>query len=158
MRRILIALALSALVVAPISAQEKAATAGEKAAAFAAVQRFVDSFNRGDVAAAAAACTEEASIIDEFPPHEWHGAGACSKWMADYDADAKRNGITDGLVTLGKPLHVDVDGDHAYVVVPVKYAFKQKGKAMSEDHSFLTVALRKDAAGWRTLGWSWTKG
>ena len=65
--------------------------------------------------AVAATCADQAFIIDEFPPHEWHGAGACAKWMDDYDADAKKNGITDGIVTLGVPLHVDVTADRAYV-------------------------------------------
>src|SRR5512134_3276330 len=84
-------------------------------AVMAAVHQFVDAFNKGDTKAAAAVCADETSIIDEFPPHEWHGAGACAKWMADYDVDAKKNSITDGVVTLGTPKHVDVTADRAYV-------------------------------------------
>src|SRR5215510_12903640 len=79
------------------------------------VTQFVDSFNKGDAKTAAASCADQTIIIDEFPPHEWHGAGACMTWMNDYDADAKKNAITDGSVTLAKPKHVDVSGDHAYV-------------------------------------------
>src|SRR5215813_13903459 len=89
---------------------------------------FVQWFNRGDVKTAVATRADQTSIIDEFPPHEWHGAGACSTWAKDYDADAKKNQITDGVVTLGKPRHVDINGDRAYVVVPADYAFKMKGK------------------------------
>src|SRR5277367_2901119 len=76
------------------------AAATEKTDVVTTVHKFVDSFNKGDVKAAAAACADQASIIDEFPPYEWHGAGACAKWMDDYDADAKKNGIADGIVTL----------------------------------------------------------
>ena len=39
------------------------------------VHQFVDGFNKGDTASALAACADQTSIIDEFPPHEWHGAG-----------------------------------------------------------------------------------
>jgi len=121
------------------------------------VKQFVDSFNKGDAKAAVAACADQTIIIDEFPPHEWHGAGACSTWMNDYDTDAKKNAITDGVVTLGKPKHVDVSGDHAYVVIPADYAYKKGGKPAKETNSILTVVLQKGGAGWRITGWSWSK-
>jgi ketosteroid isomerase-like protein len=132
-------------------------TTPEKAAVMAAVHQFVDAFNKGDTKSAASVCAGETSIIDEFPPHEWHGAEACRKWMNDYDSDAKKNGVTDGVVTLGPPRHVDVSADHAYVVVPADYAYKEKGKAVKETGSELTVALRKGAGVWRITGWSWTR-
>ncbi len=121
------------------------------------VQQFVDSFNKGDVKAAAASCADQTSIIDEFPPHEWHGPDACTKWMQDYDADAKKNGITNGIVTLGAPLHVDVTADRAYVVVPANYKFQQKGKSVQETGSLLTIALQKTSSGWHMTGWAWAK-
>jgi hypothetical protein len=97
-------------------------------AVVAVVHQFVDGFNKGDVKTMAASCADQAAILDEFPPYEWHGAGACAKWASDYDADAKKNGITDGVVTLSNPTHVDVTGDRAYMVVPANYSFKLKGK------------------------------
>ena len=121
------------------------------------VHQFVDGFNKGDTKSALAACADQTSIIDEFPPHEWHGAGACAKWADDYDANAKKDGITDGMVILGKPRHVDVTGDLAYVVVPASYRFKQKGKPVAEIGSMLTIALQKGPAGWRMTAWTWTK-
>ncbi|HEY6947921.1 MAG TPA: nuclear transport factor 2 family protein [Gemmatimonadales bacterium] len=121
------------------------------------VHQFVDGFNKGDIKSALAACADQTSIIDEFPPHEWHGAGACAKWADDFDANAKKDGITDGMVILGKPRHVDVTGDLAYVVVPANYRFKQKGKPVSEIGSMLTIALQKGPAGWRMTAWTWTK-
>jgi ketosteroid isomerase-like protein len=131
--------------------------AQESSTVMAAINKFVDAFNKGDVKTATAACAEQTSIIDDFTPHEWHGAGACSKWMSDYDADAKKNALTDGFVTLGKARHVDVSKDVAYVVVPADYAYKMSGKPVKESGSMLTVALRKGAAGWRITGWSWSK-
>lgn len=126
-------------------------------AVLASVHQFVDAFNKGDTKAMIAACAERTSIIDEFPPHEWQGAGACAKWIADYDVDAKKNGITDGAVTLNTPSHVDVTAGDAYVVIPVNYVFKQKGKAVSEIGSVITLALHKTSAGWRITGWAWAK-
>jgi hypothetical protein len=104
-----------------------------------------------------AACTLGISSPAFARQAEWHGAGACQTWMNDYDANAKKNGITDGLVTLGKPSHVDVTGDRAYVVIPSTYTWKQRGVAMREDGSAFTFALHKDMTGWRFVGWSWAK-
>jgi hypothetical protein len=121
------------------------------------VHQFVDGFNKGDSKTALGACAEQTSIIDEFPPHEWHGTGACAQWMNDYDAFAKKDGITDGRVILGTPRHIDVTGDRAYVVIPSNFKFKQKGKPVEEAGSMFTFALQKGAAGWRITGWSWAK-
>jgi hypothetical protein len=129
----------------------------QQAEVLVAVNHFVDGFNKGDLKVLLSSCANETSIIDEFPPHEWHGAGACKRWMDDYNSNAKANGITDGLVTLGKPSHVDVTGDRAYVVIPSTYTWKQKGVAMREDGSAFTFAMHKEKEGWKFTGWSWAK-
>lgn len=121
------------------------------------VNQFIDGFNKGDLKSASAACADQMSIIDEFSPHEWHGAGAFSKWVNDFDADAKQNEITDGIVTLLKPRHIDVTGDHAYVVILANYAFKKQGKVMTETGSITTIVLQKSSAGWRITAWAWAK-
>lgn len=149
MQKILVALAVMLLTVGP-------AAATDKTDAMAPVQQFIDGFNKGDFKTAAAACAEQTSIIDDFPPHEWHGAGACAAWANDFDAFAKKNGITNGVVTLGKPRHVDVTGDRAYVVAPTSFAYKENGKPKKETGATLTIALQKGAAGWRMTGWAWT--
>lgn len=150
MKGILIAFAMAAAAAGP-------SLASEQSDVMVPVHQFVDSFNKGDTKTAAAACADQTSIIDEFPPHEWHGAGACSTWMSDFDADAKKNGITDGMVTLGKPRHVEISTDRAYVVVPANYTYKKRGKPAKEIGSTLTVALQKGEGGWRMTGWAWTK-
>ena len=150
MHKIFIALTIAVLAAGP-------AVASEEADVMVPVHQFVDGFNKGDTKSAVAACAEQTSIIDEFPPHEWHGAGACSKWANDFDADAKKNGITDGIVTLSNPRHIDITADRAYVVVPANYTFKQNGKAMKETASTFTFALQKGEAGWKIIGWAWSK-
>lgn len=153
MHRMLIALSL--VVLATFSAAQTSGSA--QTAVLGLINQFVDGFNKGDTKMAVAACADETSIIDEFPPHEWHGAGACAKWLSDFDADAQKNGITDGVVTLGKASHVDINSDYAYVVIPANYTFKQKGKAVSEVGSIITLSLHKSPAGWRITGWAWAK-
>jgi hypothetical protein len=151
MRRIFLVLALSVVAAGP-------ALADDKTDVMAVVNGFTDAFNKGDVKSAVAACADQTSIIDEFPPYEWHGEGACAKWAEDFDADAKKRGITNGVVTLGKPRHLDVAGDRAYVVLPAEYVFKQKEKDVRQKGSTLAVALQKGAAGWRIVAWTWAKG
>ena len=129
------------------------AGASDQADVMATVHQFID----GQPATAIAACAQETSIIDEFPPYAWHGEGACARWSKDYAADMKKNGITGGVVTIGKPRHVDLAGDYAYVVVPASYRWKQNGKPMKETGSTFTAALQKTSAGWRITAWSWSK-
>jgi ketosteroid isomerase-like protein len=150
MQKIFIALALAILTAGPVAASENTDV-------MTSLQGLIDAFNKGDTKTLVAGCTDEMCIIDEFPPYEWHGAGTCSKWLADYDADARKNGITDGKVTIGKPRHVDVTGDRAYVVAPADYTFKQNGKPMREIASTWTFALQKIDGSWKITGWSWAK-
>jgi len=148
MRKSLLACALALFVAAP-------AVASDETDVMKPIHQFVDGFNKGDVKSALAACAEETSIIDEFPPHEWHGAGACAKWADDYVANAKKDAISDGVVTMHKASHVTVSGDRAYVVVPADYAWKQKGKPMKETRAAFSFALQKGAGGWKITAWSW---
>ena len=148
MYRILIALAIAVLAAAPGAASDKKDVMGV-------VHQWADSFNKGDSKMELATCADETSIIDDMPPHEWHGAAACSQWKNDYDAFLKKNEITDMLASLMKPRHIDITADRAYVVVPVNLAYKQSGKDV-KDSGIFTLALQKGGSGWRITGWAWT--
>ena len=136
---------------------ESEAAASDKRDIMATVNQFNDSLNKGDTKTALAACATPASIIDEFPPHEWQGATACADWANDFDTYNKKYGITAPIATLGKPRHVDITGDRAYVVVPATYTYKENRKRVTESGSILTVALHKSATGWVITGWAWSK-
>jgi hypothetical protein len=151
MYRIVGALAIALFVAGPVAASDKTDV-------MATVHKWVDGFNKGDMKSSLATCADETSILDDFAPHEWHGSGACARWADAYDADAKKNGITFGSVTLGKPRHLDVAGDYAYLVVPAIYIFKEKGKTITESGSIVTVTLQKSNSGWRITAWSWADG
>jgi ketosteroid isomerase-like protein len=145
MRYVLLALALA------LPAQ---AIASERTDAMAPVHQFIDGFNKGDMKSAVAACADDASVIDDFPPHQWQGAGACGKWAEGFNALAKNEGIADARIILGKPRHVDVSDDDAYIVVPVTLVSTQKGRQKKPPGMF-TATLHKEAGIWRISGWAW---
>lgn len=150
MRRVLSLMFLVILMAAPLLATEQADV-------MKVVNQFVDGFNKGDVPSALATCASPAFIIDEFPPYAWQGANACADWARDFDTWSKQEGVTEPVVTLGKPATLEVNGDRAYVVTPAKITFKQKGKKASEPRSVMTVALQKTGEGWRITAWTWSK-
>jgi SnoaL-like domain len=121
------------------------------------IAKFIESFNKGDAAAAAAthAAAEDVAILDEVPPYLWHGPQAFQAWSAALDGEAKTRGITDQVVTISEPTREETRGDRAYVVVPAVYTFKEHGSAMREVAQ-MTFALRKGAGGWLIHGWTWT--
>jgi hypothetical protein len=69
-------LAVAAMVWCCLAAPAIAQTADTEV--IAPIQKFIDSFNKGDVAAAAAthAAGSDLVIIDEVPPYVWRGAKA----------------------------------------------------------------------------------
>jgi ketosteroid isomerase-like protein len=145
-----------ALVIA-ITSNPKPAFASEKTEVVAAVHQFFDNLDEKTLQKALAACDSPVSILDEFPPHVWHGPTACADWWQGFVAYNERSGITDGVATLGTPWTVDITGDRAYFVAPAVYTFKQHGKLVKEAHAVFTVALRRTDAGWRISGWTWSK-
>jgi hypothetical protein len=150
MRVLIVAAAASVALAAPASAQTDAEL-------MAPIQKFVDSFNKGDAAGAAAthAPGADLTIIDEVPPYVWRGAKAFQAWNADLESDAKKNGITESMVTLSAPTRTERNVDQAYVVVPAVYTFTQRGAAMREAAQ-MTVVLRRGASGWLIHAWTWT--
>ncbi len=148
MPKILVAFALTLALLTT-----RQAAASEKTDAMAPVHRFIDGFNKGDLRSAIAACANESSVIDDFPPHQWQGRG-CEKWADGYLAIAKEEGITEARILPGEARHVDVMGNWAYVVLPVTLVFKHLGKP-NKLPSMFTASLHKEPDGWRITGWAW---
>ena len=121
----------------------------------AAVRQFVEGFNHGDIDLAQAACADETTIIDDFPPHEWTGRGAATKWFRDMARMGAEYGMSDPSVTLDEPSHVLVSDRRAYVVVPIHVRWLQDGSPEERTGS-ITVALREGAEFWRISAWAWT--
>ena len=140
-----------ALLAAPLGAQTP------DAQLTAPIQKFMDSFNKGDVAGAAAthAAGADLTILDEVPPFLWRGAKAFQEWSTALDSASKQAGITDQMVTISAPTRTETSGDSAYVIVPAVYTYKEKGVAMREAAQ-MTFVLKKGASGWLIHGWTWT--
>ncbi len=121
------------------------------------INAFLEAFNKGDMAGAAAthAATAELVIIDEVPPYAWRGPQAFTAWATDLEKHDKAKGVTGQKVTLGAPTRVESDGTAAYVIAPALYTFTEKGVAMREAAQ-MTFVLKKGAAGWLIHGWTWT--
>jgi hypothetical protein len=147
MRHILLAACLFAPTLAFAGPAEDAALAPVKA--------FTAALNMDDgKAAAAAVMTPSQAITDEFAPFHWEGKTAIADWFAGDAADVKANGVTDAVVSIGKPLHVTISGDHAYVVVPMTYKYMMHGKKTVENALF-TASEVKSGAGWLISAWTY---
>jgi hypothetical protein len=129
------------------------AFAAEKDDVIAAVHRYVDNLDKPE---GLAMCDSHVSILDEFPPHEWHGPTACADWWKALNVYNEKNEITDGDAPLGTPWTVDIAGDRAYFVAPMNYSYKQHGKPVKESATF-AVALKRTPSGWRITAWAYSK-
>lgn len=148
-------LTLGALIVLCLAPVVQAQTADAKL--MAPIQKFLESFNKGDVAGAAAthAAGAQLFIADEFTPFLWRGPQAVQTWAEDLAREDKKRGITDEHVTIGAATRVETDGTAAYVIVPSVYTFKEKGVPMREAAQ-MTFVLQKGTGGWLIQGWTWT--
>jgi ketosteroid isomerase-like protein len=124
----------------------------------AAVNQYLDGFNKGDVKLMAATFAVPGSILDGMAPHLWQGPTATQDWYRDVLVEGEQYGASDYFVTLGEALHNKITGDSAYVVVPATMTFKVHGKQITQTGAVFTVALRKLAEGWRIAAWAWAKG
>jgi len=124
----------------------------------AAVRQYIDGFNKGDANVMAATFTVPGAILDGMAPHVWHGPTATQDWYRDVLVEGKQHEASDYVVTLGQPLHNNITGDSAYVVVPATMTFNVGGKQVTQCGAVFTVALRKVAEGWRIAAWAWAKG
>ncbi|HEY2151143.1 MAG TPA: nuclear transport factor 2 family protein [Vicinamibacterales bacterium] len=150
-------LTLGALVCACVSLGSIAQAQTADPQVMAPVNKFMEAFNKGDTAGAAATHAPDADlvIIDEVAPYLWRGAQAFQTWAADLDRDEKKRGVSDQKVSIGAVKRFESDGTSAYIVVPSTYTFKEKGVAMRETAQ-MTFTLKKGANGWLIHGWTWT--
>jgi len=124
----------------------------------AAVAQYIDGFNNGDAEVMGATFDETGSILDGMPPHLWQGPTAAQDWYQDVLAEGEAHSASGYFVTLDTPLHENVTGDAAYVVVPATMTFDVSGETVTQIGAFFTVALRQRPDGWRIAAWAWTKG
>ena len=149
MRQAIVAGAVLALVAAG------SALASDEDDVTAEINAFIGAVNTGDFKAAAATHVDAPSIVDEFPPHHWQGPTAFNDWLADFGKDSAARKVTDSKLKPHSAKRLIVEGDHAYVVMPTDYTFKQNGKTMAE-YGTITYALDKTTTGWRIAAWAFS--
>jgi hypothetical protein len=142
MNRVVIALAMSVLTTGSVLASDKVD-----------IMAVLKQWISGE-AETVATCANDAAVIDDIPPFEWHGLGACTRWQKDNDTYIQKEGITDATGTIGNPQHLIISGDRAYVVLPTTFAVMQKGRRVKEIATS-TIVLHKTAAGWQVTAWTW---
>jgi SnoaL-like domain len=123
-----------------------------------AVQQYIDAFNNGNAEVMAATFDVPGSILDGMAPHVWQGSAAASDWYRDVLAEGELHGASGYFVDIDEPLHENVTGDSAYVVVPATMTFSVADKTVTQTGAVFTVALRQRPGGWRIAAWAWTKG
>jgi ketosteroid isomerase-like protein len=128
------------------------AVADEKVDVMVPVRQFVDSYSRDDLQAIASACTDQTSIVFDVPPYEWHGPGACARWLEDARAESIKLAITDAVAVLHKPRHIIIRDGHAYVVATVDFSYKIQGKRGKELGGTMVFVLQKSEGIWRIIG------
>jgi hypothetical protein len=120
-----------------------------------AVHGFIQAFNDDDVDRIQAACADETSIVDDFPPYEWNGSRATTRWHDDMAVVAAEYGMSDWSVAVDEPRHVVVTDRIAYVVVPIAARWSENGTP-ADRTGHLTAALRELSEGWRISAFTWT--
>ena len=118
------------------------------------VHGWTDAFKQGTFATGIAPCSEDAVIIDDFPPHVWQPPQACSKWYEAFEAWASKNGVTQAALMLGEIRRLDVGASSAYLVAPVTLSYL-KGREPVNFAGTITLTLRKQESGWRVTGMAW---
>ena len=53
------------------------AAASDETDVMSVVHQWIDSFDKGDLKSFVSLCSEPSTILDDFPPYEWQGTGAC---------------------------------------------------------------------------------
>ncbi len=120
------------------------------------IRTMIAAFNKGDAALAKSTHVRSPMILDEpTAPFAWSGPKAFDDWIAALGKSEKAAGKTGGIVTLGAATRTSVMGQHAYVVVPSTYTFKQARRTMRETGT-MTFGLVKEKNGWKIQAWTWT--
>lgn len=146
-------LALILLLVAP-GAANGAPLSSEAAGA---VRSALGALEVGNRAAFVSAFAPDATILDEISPFYFSGAGAASHWFDRLRAVNDDNAIADEHTQLLTIRTGSVEGQSAYVVVPVRITYRQSNKPLVENGTW-TFALKKSDGAWKIAAAAFSPG
>lgn len=101
------------------------------------------------------AMTSNPTIVDEFAPYAWTGAGAIDRYTAALKAWLSANGLADLRVVIDTPRYWDVSGDRAWMSLPATFIYNAGGKANAEAGAYAMVFVRTGGH-WRISSWAWS--
>ena len=147
-----ISLAFALVLGLSTGARAAEAPAADKAVV-ASISDFVAAVNRGDQAGALTHFTSDATITEDVAPYRWQGPDAGAGWMKAMWENSQKAGVTEVVMTVGAPTHVQVEGDRAYAVMPGALTLKGKGPTL---HANLQAgSAAKTIGAWRIGLMSW---
>jgi ketosteroid isomerase-like protein len=154
MRVSIVGLVLAACLAGPALAQAPAPTGS--AEAMAAITRFTDAVNHGDMAGALGYLGQAPTVVDDLAPYRWQGPGAGAAWMGAMGANAQAKGMTVINMQIAKATRIEVDGASAYAVVPGVLTFTFKDGHSEHADGVLTFALQRVGEAWKIDALTWT--
>jgi ketosteroid isomerase-like protein len=134
-----------------------AAQAANDAAVLACVNGFLDATagSKPDIDKASRYwISGEQTVVDEFAPYRWTGHRALRAWWTGVLAHNSKDPLTDMAMTRSPPRVLE-DGGHAYVVMPTRIQFKEKGQPHSLEGE-QTFVLDHTAKGWKISSFAWS--
>jgi ketosteroid isomerase-like protein len=127
----------------------------DEAAVIDAVKDMVEAVNRGIFARAVSAFSENACAVEDISPFRWQGPSAAIDWLQAMGANAAKLNVSAILMKLEMAERVEVEANHAYVLVPGSLRMRGLESELRAD-GLLTFTLSRKEAGWLidTLTWS----
>jgi hypothetical protein len=157
LRKFLVAGLLFGAFAAMVSLSIGSAFASDQSDVLKRMQQTIGEANRNiDPAKLAENFAPSVVLVDDLAPFVFTGAPeqAIGTWAKAYAADSERNGISDFSMQLLKARDVEVIDDHAYIVLPAVYRFKQHGKP-ARIRGTITATLEKVDDKWLISTWAW---
>jgi hypothetical protein len=157
LRKFLVAGLFLGALVATVSLSIGSAFASYQSDVLKRMQQTIDEANQNiDPAKLAENFAPSVVLVDDLAPFVFTGAPeqAIGTWAKAYAADSEQNGISDFSMQLLKARDIEVIDDHAYIVVPAVYRFKQHGKP-ARIRGTITATLEKVEEKWLISTWAW---
>ena len=152
MKRIFIAILAAVAALAP-AASHAAAPAQPPAEMLRAAYAVADADAAANAGLFRTAMTSNPTIVDEFVPYAWSGAGAIDRYTAALKAWLSANGLADLHVVVDAPRYWDVSGDRGWVSLPATFIYNAGGQANAEAGVYAMVFIRTGGH-WRVSSWS----
>lgn len=115
---------------------------------------MMDAFNTRTPSGMTGLYASDATFVDDLSPFVWDGSSAGSRWYAKAMRYLKAHGITDIHGVLGTPVESNVQGNSAYVILPVTWSGTANGKPFTQ-HGNYTFTLQKTGSNWLITSQTW---